>query len=353
MMMDDRSKILMIGPDLNSFGGISAVIKLYKDNNLYDGNVIYLASYKKGNIFLQLIFYPIFIIKYIFTLLLNKNIKLIHIHTASNGSFLRKYVVFKIAKLFHKKIIFNIHPIWFVAFYNSSNNFIKKMIAGTLNNSDLILVLSDKIKSAVSDICQNNNIKILYNPVLIKQILPHNNQTINVIYLGKLCKDKGVYDIIEAAKYITNTDIMINLYGDGNIKELEKLITENNLQKKIKINGWISGNKKDKVLQNSDILILPSYNEGLPISILEAMAVGLPVISTPVGGIPEAIEDGLDGFLIQPGDYKALAKKIDLLANDKSLREQMGQKSYKMAKEKFDVNIMLEQLRNIYNDLLR
>ena len=167
--------------------------------------------------------------------------------------------------------------------------------------------------------------------------------------MGRLEKRKGIYDIIEAAKYIKNPDVIINLYGDGNPEEFQKLVMDNNLQEKVQIKGWISGDKKNEIFQASDVLILPSYSEGLPMSILEAMAVGLPIISTPVGGIPEAVEDGVNGFLIQPGDYKALAEKIDILANDKQLREQMGQNGYKIAKEKFDVDVVIKQLKEIYN----
>ncbi|OGH95159.1 MAG: hypothetical protein A2039_09710 [Candidatus Melainabacteria bacterium GWA2_34_9] len=87
-------------------------------------------------------------------------------------------------------------------------------------------------------------------------------------------------------------------------------------------------------------------------SILEAMSSGLPIISTPVGGTPEAVEDGVNGFLIQPGDYKALAEKIDLLASNKELREQMGQESFRIAKEKFDINIIINQLKELYEEVL-
>ncbi len=122
---------------------------------------------------------------------------------------------------------------------------------------------------------------------------------------------KGVYDIIEAAKRIENPNVVINLYGDGELEIFEKLIQENNLQDKVKIKGWISGEQKNKAIKESDIYILPSYNEGLPMSILEAMACGLPVISTPIGGIAEAVKDGVNGYLIQPGDYEALTEKIN------------------------------------------
>lgn len=345
-----KFKVLMIGPDIEAQGGIASVIKLYKDYNLDVSNIL---TYKEGGFFSKIIVYCLFLIKYIFTLLFDRAIKLVHIHTSSRGSFFRKYIIFYISKFFNKKVIINIHPMHFVQFYENSNIIVKKMITGVLNRCDLILVLSEKIKQKIADICQNKSIEVLYNPVVIKDINSKESNQINILFLGKLCQLKGVYDIIESAKYITNSNIIINLYGDGNLEEFKNLINNSNVQSKVKIKGWISGEDKERAYQNSDIVILPSYTEGLPMSILEAMAYGLPVISTPVGGIAEAVEDNVNGYLIEPGDYKALAEKIDSLANDKNLREKMGQEGYRIAKEKFDVRVIVKQLQGIYGELLK
>lgn len=347
-----NKKILMIGPDINFQGGISSVISLYNKNNLYNNQIIYLASYQGKDGLFRITFYLSFLIKYIFHLTTNKNIKLIHIHTASRGSFLRKSFVFTIAKLFGKKTIIHIHGAEFDIFYNNSPAFIKKIITKTLNAGDLIIVLSKQWKEKISEISSNPNIKVLYNPTIIKELNQTNSDKVKFLFMGRLGKRKGTYDIIDAAKYV-NSNIEINLYGDGNIEEFEKLIQDNNLQEKIKIKGWISGNEKEEVFKNSNILLLPSYSEGLPMSILEAMAYGLPIISTPVGGIPEAVVDNVNGFLIQPGDCKALAEKIDILATDNQLREKMGEESYRMAQEKFDIKVIAEQLGEFYDSLLK
>lgn len=349
----NQQKILMIGPDINSQGGISSVIKLYYDSCLLDDTVIFLPSYQDGSTSYKIIFFVKFLIKYIYILISNKNIRLIHIHMATKGSFFRKAIAVGIAKFFRKKVILNIHPIGFSAFYDRCNAFIKKMITNTLNKSDLILLLSEKIKVKIADICSNTSIRILYNPVIIKEPVCRVSEPINILFLGKLCKEKGVYDIIEAAKLIKNPNAKINLYGDGNLDKFVRLIADNNLHEKVKLNNWISGIEKDEALQNSDIYILPSYSEGLPMSILETMSVGLPIISTPVGGTPEAVEEGVNGFLIQPGDYVGLAEKIDLLANNRLLREQMGHESYKIAKERFDIKIIIKQLQDIYSEMLK
>lgn len=346
--VDLNNEILMIGPDCQ--GGITSVINMYKNFGL---DVIYMPSYKRNSIFGQILIYSSFICKYISTLLTNYNIKIVHIHSASYGSFLRKSIVLRIAKFFKKKVIFHIHGAEFELFYQRSSQIKQKNITRILDKADAIIVLSKQWKESISKISSNKNIIILYNPTSIKELKHVPSETTRFLFMGRIEKRKGVYEIIESAKHIKNQNIEVNLYGDGSIEKFANMIKEEKLEQKIKIKGWISGDKKDEVYYNSDVLLLPSFNEGLPMSILEAMAYGLPVISTPVGGIAEAVEEGVNGFLVSPGDAKALAEKMDLLTNDNALREKMGQESYKFAKEKFDIKVIIEQLQEIYEQLLK
>lgn len=350
--MNTQPKVLMIGSHSSVTGGMSTVIELYKAYNIFEDYAIFLASYKRGSVIYRIAFFIKFLFIYFYKLIMVSSIKIVHVHSSYKGSFFRKAIILNIAKFFNKKTIFHLHGSEFSIFYKKSPSFIKKMITNTLDKTDLIIVLSEQWKSAILNISTNKNVKVLYNPTVMKELNAIQPESIKIACMGILCKRKGTYDIIEAAKYI-NSDVEINLYGDGNIEEFKKLISDNNLQQKVKIIGWISGKEKDEALKNSAIYILPSYNEGLPMSILEALAVGLPIISTPVGGISEAVENGVNGFLIQPGDYQSLADKIDLLANDKALRSQMGQESYKIAKEKFDIKIIIKQLQDLYTELLK
>lgn len=350
--MNKNIKILMIGPNENSCGGMSSVIKLYHESGLLDENVQFLSSYEDGNIPHKIFFFYFFLFKYFSFLLFSRDVKIVHLHIAEKGSFFRKAILCFIAKFFKKKVILHLHGAEFHIFYDKVSKIIKKFITKTFNIADLVIVLSPSWKKYISEKISDSKILILDNPIVIKDIQNTSNKIINVLFMGRLGARKGTYDIIESGKYIKNKDVIINLYGDGNIEEFKRLITKNDLQDKIKVNGWVSGDKKEEVFKSSDILILPSYNEGLPISILEAIAYGMPIISTPVGGIPEAVEDCVNGFLIQPGDFKALAEKIDILANDRQLREKMGYESYRIAKERFDIKIIMKQLKNIYVGML-
>jgi glycosyltransferase involved in cell wall biosynthesis len=116
--------------------------------------------------------------------------------------------------------------------------------------------------------------------------------------------------------------------------------------------GWVSDSEKWAIYQKADLLILPSYEEGLPYVIIEAMASGLPIISTPVGGIPEVIKEGINGFLINPGDYEALANRIIQLVQNKELRLTIGHKNQEDAKNKYAQEQIFLNLENIYNHLM-
>ena len=134
--------------------------------------------------------------------------------------------------------------------------------------------------------------------------------------------------------------------------ELQSIINECGLSKIVRFEGWVSGDKKVELLNNTDVFILPSYTEGLPISILEAMSYRLPVISTPVGGIPEVVRDGENGFLIKPGDKDALHNAIVRLANDEELREKMGNISYSKVQPHLP-EIVAKELEDIYKKLVK
>ena len=330
-------KILIVSPEMHEQGGIASVIKTYFDNNLEDGNITYLSSYKTKNPLGEFI---IFWFKFLKNLLFDKNTEIVHIHTSSRGSFLRKSMVMNVAKFFKKKTILHLHGSEFKVFYDKSPQIIKNFIKNTFDKTDCIIVLSKQWQDIIAQYTDNKNIQIVYNPIKIHE--QNNLEKPIFLFMGRLGKRKGVFDIFEAAKNVNN-EAVIDLYGDG---EIDKTTAPEN----VKIHTWVSGKEKEEIFKNAGTLLLPSYNEGLPISILEAMSYGMPVISTPVGGIVEAVENNVNGFIIKCGDTNGLAEKINALC-DKDLRKKMGQESYKIVKEKFDVEIIKQKLKEIYDEL--
>jgi glycosyltransferase involved in cell wall biosynthesis len=142
------------------------------------------------------------------------------------------------------------------------------------------------------------------------------------------------------------------LCGDGDIDNCKLICESEGISDKVIFCGWVRGQKKIDEIKNADVFILPSYREGLPVSILEAMSAGLPIVSTNVGGIPNIIKDGINGFLFKPGDLEAITDRIIKLSRDEVLRLKMGEKNVVKANKMFDVDIVIKQLCQIYKELL-
>ena len=148
-----------------------------------------------------------------------------------------------------------------------------------------------------------------------------------------------------------NNKVLLHIGGNGETERLQEIIAHEGLSSIVKFEGWVSGKKKIDLLNKADIFILPSYTEGLPISILEAMAYSVPVISTNVGGIPEVIKNEENGYILTPGDKEGFFNSIMALATDKALRKRMGEISCKRIQQNFPENVS-KKLENIYAKLL-
>ena len=116
--------------------------------------------------------------------------------------------------------------------------------------------------------------------------------------------------------------------------------------------GWVGPEAKVQTFLNCEIYTLPSYNEGLPGSVLEAMAAGKPIVTTPVGGIPEAVEEGENGYLVNPGDVDQLAARLERLCSDSTLRNRMGERSRQIIYDKFESHSLVSRLLTIYTEAL-
>lgn len=189
----------------------------------------------------------------------------------------------------------------------------------------------------------------------------HQQEKIRLITIARLVEKKGIKYAIEALAYVAKEYNNIEYYivGDGILKEnLRDLIFVLNLQEKVKLLGWQPQDKVTELLNTAHILVAPSVTssgndkEGIPVAIMEAMAMGLPVISTYHSGIPELVEDGITGFLVQEKNVDELAEKIILLIKNSECWEKMGQLGRQKIEKCFEINTLNENLLNILNNIV-
>lgn len=294
--------------------------------------------------------------------LIMKSPDLVHIHTSTYWSFWENAVYILVSNLFFKKTIVHIHGGAFNKFYKDSNYLVKFLMRKILNLSDRVIALSPKWKRFFTDLIPQNKILVLENFVnfsryaQFKRKVYLSDDTIKVLFIGGAqAKTKGIYDIFKAIPIIVrqNENIYFAFVGCANIERLDVISKEEENISHVRIWDYVYGDQKINIFTNSDIFVLPSYSEGFPIAMLEAMAAGLPIIATSVGAISEVIEDGKNGFLIKTGDYHALAEKILTLAKDRKLRQKMGRTNIEKIRKQYDREVLMRKLSFVYEKLLR
>lgn len=192
----------------------------------------------------------------------------------------------------------------------------------------------------------------------LKQELSINEKMVNVVIVGRLCAIKGVHYLLEALGMIItrHPNVMLYIVGDHVIDEhrsykdeLLRIIKENNLEPHVRFTGW--RNDALEIISLMDILVMPSSSEGFGRSVLEAMALGKPVVASRLGGLRELIKDGENGFLVEPGDVRSLAEKISLLIKNKELRDSFGKAGKEIVLSEYLIQDHISKLERIWTDM--
>lgn len=352
MINENISKrVLTLGCDYKSTqGGISTVISSY--SKIYH-TFRFLPTSKCRSKIRNLVDLLIAVIIFS-TKCCSRSIAIVHIHTASNNSFRRKKLFIDIAHLFGKKIVLHIHGGSFKEY--TENN--KKLVESTIAKVDTIIALSTYWKEYFKSTYPEKDVIIVPNIVEYPRTdfsIKKDSHIITATFLGLICNNKGIFDLVEIIK--DNKEFLkgkfsLHIGGNGETERLCKYIEEHGLSEIIRFEGWVGSDKKSELLSSSDVFILPSYIEGVPISILEAMTYRLPILSTNVGGIPEIVNHGENGFLHEAGDKEQLFTFIKRIIEEKEICRCMGDVSYEKAKPHLpdSVSTILE---NLYVKLLK
>ncbi len=344
----------MCGSELNVKGGMVSVIKNYLNYSEWgEYKIIYIPTHVEKNKVIVMIYFIYALLKILFYIIFRK-IDIAYLHTAERGSFYRKAILVRIFNFFGIQTVMHHHAAEFEEFYESLSEKNKSFVNNTLELVTLNIVLSNRLIPMIKNKAEKANVKVLYNAVTTFENNPYNKKARHILFLGRLGQRKGTYDFLEAIKQINgelHDDIKIYLCGDGEIEKVKAKISELELENRIDYIGWIDDSIKEKFLSETMLNVLPSYNEGLPMTILETMAHGIPNISTYVASIPEVIRDGENGFLIQPGDVEKMTETILQICNNEGIRDRISNQSWLEIKSKFSIDKHIAQLKE-YLDML-
>jgi glycosyltransferase involved in cell wall biosynthesis len=346
-------KVLMIGVyyKRHAPGGMAAIIQYYAK---YIENLRYFSSWrltgKVGKLWYAVQAY----FSVLFLLVFDKRIKILHIHAAADMSFFRKMGFVNLGKLFKKKVILHSHSSRFKDFYVESNR--KDYIIKSLNKVDILIVLSPSWKTWFESIgISVKKIVVLNNIVDYPQEKEvAKEEKMRLLFLGEIGKRKGVFDILKVLaenRDFYSDKIVFKIGGNLLEEKLKTFIADNGLSCFVQFEGWVSGDKKVELLNWADVFILPSFNDGLPVAVLEAMSYGCAIISTPVGGILEVLHDHENGIVVQPGNHVEINNAITYMVNHRDKVETFGAKSKEIIAPFFPSSVLMH-LKDIYNSLL-
>jgi glycosyltransferase involved in cell wall biosynthesis len=348
--MYDFKNILFVGPE-DTNGGMGAVIRSYEKMS---DHFHFIATHSKSSP----AFYPFFILKLfrvIKYLHYHKEIKVVHIHSASNGSFIRKSIILLLAKIFDKRVVFHIHGGGFILFYNR-NTILAKYILYILNRADLIFCLSLDWKKMLIELPIKTKIEVLNNPVDSYSGIrdEYKGGLLKLIFIGNIISSKGIFKLLDylfSSTFFKNGQISLTIAGLGQVQELEECLKMCKYQNQITYLGWINQEIKVNQLYSHHILILPSSYEGLPVSILESFSSSMPVIATRVGGIPDIVYPHINGWLFDPSDFSELDSIFTEIFNNPEIVNLYGSVSHQLVRPYFLDNVK-ETLLQHYSSLI-
>ena len=225
-----------------------------------------------------------------------------------------------------------------------------------LANADAVIALTENMKKEMEKMYQRF-VYVVPNGIEVERFKKYyyvekSKYKKTIIFIGRLQSVKGVKYLIQAMSIVrSNCNAQLIIIGNGKGKEGLKVLANNlNLNDCIQFTGQIDNEKVLEYMAQADIFVLPSLSEGFPIVILEAMASKLPIVATNVRGLPDIVEDGVNGFLVEPRNPDQLAEKIIFLLNDDKLRLKMSRANLEKAK-KYDWSCVVEQLEEVYRSV--
>ena len=306
---------------------------------------------KRGLLAAQFIFAHA-LVRFLFSALVGR-IDLLHIHLSIRGSSYRKSVLGLVAQLMGVPYIVHLHGIDYREFWSSAHPLLARAIDRLFSHSERIVVMGRYWADVITDRLPQTNNKIVTipnaTPTSSSAHVPAADDRVRITFLGQLGARKGTPHLIAALGRLAHRqDWTATIAGDGEVSESREQVGQHLIADRVLVPGWLELRERDRLLRNTDILVLPSLAENLPMVIMEAFARGIPVISTPVGAIPEVIEHGRNGLMVPVGDEGKLAEALEQLIEDPVLRRRLGRAARRDHAERYDFETYVGGLTKVW-----
>lgn len=355
----DRVRVIMAGPLPPAIGGMATVIEDMSRSSLASQVDLHLFDTKKttpeGRSLLQAIGARFSLWRAWWRQVSSKN-TLAHIHTCSGLSYFLDVCLLLLARLGGSPVVLHIHGARFDRFLDGLPSPLRLLAQFGARNASAVVVLSEEWRERMASRLPGARLTVIHNAVAEPpEVIADTKKGHTVLFLGNLCARKGVWDLLRAMVELNGQVRLVFVGGEeepGIGPKLQQEIQRLGLDEHVMLAGPAFGAEKYRWLAEADCFALPSHAEGLPISLLEAMAARLPVVVTPVGGIPSVIEDEVNGLMVPVGDGTALARALRRLIEDAELRARLGEAAHTLCMARFGMQRAVDDYLRLYRRLL-
>jgi len=346
-----RIKVVQFGPALDVRGGITTVEQHICDYLATYVSIRHVATMDEGSKFGRAFLYAR-AVRELRRVLASIDPCIVHIHFASRGSALRKMILADMVTRAGRPLVLHAHGGYFDQFHRRLPAVLRHTVDGILQRADVLITLSSRWRDFYVNECEvsPSHVTVLPNPVHWTPDVPNRSgrSVVQFLFLGRMCQKKGTYDLVNAFAALPDAvraRARLTLAGDGDVEAIRKLAEP--FGEQMRVLPWIDSSERERLLAQSDVFVLPSYHEGVPMALLEAMAAGLPAIVTPVGGIPDVLRTGVEGLMVEPARVTELSAAMARLVSQEGERIAYGRRAHERARS-YDVHGYARSLAEIY-----
>jgi glycosyltransferase involved in cell wall biosynthesis len=332
-----QSQIVMLGAAPQTRSGVAAVVQSYRANGLFSRWPIeYVATTGDGNVLEKTTMVGRSLRDFAAALLRHPR-SVVHLHL-SQRTFWPQALFAAAALAARRPLIVQLHGAGFGA-----------AATPLLQRAACVVVACDAQRVWVKSVAKNAHVVTVPPPVVVSASVPASRPNV-VLFLGRLDAAKGIYDLLDAlaGARAAVPDVRLVCAGDGDRAGVARYAERLGVADAVKFTGWVGPSGKRALLETAAAFVLPSYEEALPASLVEAMSAGVPPIASSVGGIAEVVQDGVSGLLVAPGDRASLERRLKRLLLDPALAERIGSAARESARLRFSPERVLPRLEAVY-----
>jgi glycosyltransferase involved in cell wall biosynthesis len=358
---DQTVHVLISTPSgVSGQGGIDRIMAALKGElerqRRDDVDVRFIASRGPGHVALSIVYVIGFCLR-MAAARLAKRIDVVHINVSSFGSTYRKIVIAACARMLGIPYVLHLHGSQYQQFWKDDRSFVARRVRAMFGRAECVVVLGRMWRDFVASRAPAaaDHITIVPNATEVPR-LPHvgGGDAVHILFLGRVGARKGVPQLVEALERMSPLKTWrATIAGDGDVEAMRAKSASSELAGRVAFPGWVGPDQVASLIASADILVLPSFAENLPVSVIEGMAAGLAVVATPVGAVEDIIVDGQTGLLVAPGDVEALAGALTRLVEDPELRSRLGAAAMTVHRERLELGPFSDALCKIWKAAAR